>query len=131
MTTKPFAVTSTPVLAVTIPTESILVTSSYVKTPPIVAAPLTLISTAESKSTLISGVPPKLNAVFANETVVPAPRVVIPVTFKLLNVVPPVTLKDPPSVVLPDTSKLPVISPEIAAASVSYTHLTLPTNREV
>ena len=116
MITKPFAVTSTPVLAVTIPTESIFVTSSYVKIPPIVAAPLTLISTALSRSTVMSGVPPKLNAVFANATVVPAPRVAIPVTFILLNVVPPVTLKDPSSVVLPDTLKLPVISPTVAAA---------------
>jgi len=74
-TTKPFAVIFTPLLAVTIPTESILVTSSYVKTPPIVAAPLTLISTAESKSTLMLGVPPRLNAVLANPTLVPAPRV--------------------------------------------------------
>ena len=37
----PSALTLTPALAVIIPTESILVTSSYVKTPPIEALPLT------------------------------------------------------------------------------------------
>ena len=116
LTTKPFAVTSTPVLAVTIPTESILVTSSYVKIPPIVAAPLTFISTAESEAMVISGVPPILNAVFANPTLVPAPRVVVPETVNELNVVAPVTSRVPSKVLLAETDKFPVISPETEPA---------------
>ena len=49
-----------PVLAVIIPTESILVTSSYVRVSPILTFPVAVIS-----PTLISGDPSKLNAVVA------------------------------------------------------------------
>ena len=74
--------------------------------PVIVAIPVTLPVTLPVKSplkvdavtipddifvTVISGEPDILNAVFANPTLVPAPRVVIPVTVRLESVVPPVT----------------------------------------
>ena len=49
--------TINPDLAVTNPTESILVTSSYVKVPPIVTLPLNVPVAAFSPLTVILGVP--------------------------------------------------------------------------
>ena len=46
VTTRPPVVTLTPLPAVTIPTESTLVTSSYVNVPPIVTFPLNIPSVA-------------------------------------------------------------------------------------
>ena len=49
--------TRTPALAVIIPIESTLVTSSYVKTPPIVTLPLNVPDDAMIDQTVIFGVP--------------------------------------------------------------------------
>ena len=75
-----------PLCAVTTPTESTLVTSSYVTTPVKVAA------TPVRFLTVKSGVPSRAYAVVAKETEVPAPSVAIPVTFKF-----PLTAKSPPT----------------------------------
>ena len=56
-TTTPPALTLTPVLAVTRPTESMLVTSSYVSVPPTETLPLKEPVVPVTDPTVISGVP--------------------------------------------------------------------------
>ena len=75
----PPAVTLIPPLVVTIPTESTLVTSSYVNVPPIETLPLNVAATPTTFPTVIAGVPVRPDALVALVAVVALPSKVVAV----------------------------------------------------
>ena len=135
----PPARTLIPVLAVIRPTESILVTSSYVRTPVNVAAtPVMFLTTMSGVPVNPPAVPEALPVKLPTNTLtavmiplVASSVIAVPTLTTLLNVeaVPVIILLVDATPVSPAPSpkKLVALTTPTTLSSVSYTHLTLPT----